>query len=788
MSDGKLTYDIDFNVYTESISHAISKAVDAGFGRSFGGTMPSYSGTDSYSASRAAAASYSAPTPAGITTFLYNQARAAANNAGDPLGAAIAAQGLRANTVKLLPFVAERLGIGTPYFNNLGVTSVTEWAQAATQNPYGFTPGTAQTMIRAQVDAGLRRLDKKTDKEYVFEAEKYTNDVRAGQTFERKGLLAEELTRQGDASMAAAEAAGDPNVAIAHYQRAASRYSSVAARTLVESGAVTQEDANLATIKAVDARQRVAEIRASMRGEARKEAEIDAAWAAREKELAYSPAQKAREMEMGFRAIEASAPSDEPYNPNDPYATAYGIGNAIKSATEYVSNAGAYPFGSVGRRANIALARGAISGITPASMGKLGMSKKDIESNTQAIVSLTDKMTELERSASDGGGADGFWSTILRPAAVAGLLKAAGRTVGSIMEGRTQWLADTQTPYQTRRDVRQGWAQTFGLGAIGAGAGIGTLVAGPVGGAIGALLGAIPGLPAYLLGTHYKDEKKIGDHWQNQAVQMARYYNLYGSGVDYNYAGAIQNTGYMSRESVLQLSQTADMLPGAMAFGAVGEQEMMALSMAPNYYAALMEGRSTAEIMEAYRTDMANLPKEYRQYITSILPGAGEDLRAFTSSEWYNYLYSKSGEYRGYDQAELGVIPGLESKKFEIAHLNMNKAYQTAMEEIPILNDANYNSPDRVAALRSEYGIGVYASVPRYASAAYSTSDPSDGLMYGHAISRPMLEAINSLWTGDKAHSKLGDIIIQIDGNTVHQQGYSYEDFIKGAQSYNVGV
>lgn len=780
MSDGKLTYDIDFNVYTESISHAISKAVDAGFGHSFGGSMPSYSGTDSYSASRAAAASYSAPTPAGITTFLYNQARAAANNAGDPLGAAIAAQGLRANTVKLLPFVAERLGIGTPYFNNLGVSSVTEWAQAATQNPYGFTPGTAQTMIRAQVDAGLRRLKKKTDKEYVFEAEKYTNDVRAGQTFERKGLLAEELTRQGDASMAAAEASGDPNVAIAHYQRAASRYNSVAARTLVESGAVTQDDANLATIKAVDARQRVAEIRASMRGEARKEAEIDAAWAARESELSYSESKKAREMEMGFRAIEASAPTNAPYNPNDPYATAHGISGAISSATEYVGRAGLHPFGSVGRRANIALAKGAINGITPSSMGKLGLAKKDIESNTAAIISLTDKMTELERGAPDGGGSNEFWSTILRPTAVAGLLKAAGRTVGAIMEGRTQWLADTETPYQTRRDVRQGWAQTFGLGAIGAGAGIGTLVAGPIGGAVGAGIGALVGLPAYILGTHYKDEKKIGDHWQTEAVKMARQYNLYGSGVDYNYALAVQNTGYMSRESVLQLSQTADMLPGAMAFGAVSEQQMMGLSLAPNYYAALMEGRSTAEIAEAYRRDMANLPREYRQYVTSILPGASEDLRAYTSSDWYNYIYSRAGEYRGYDQAELGVVPGLESRRFELAHANVNKSYETAITEIPKLNEMNYNSPARVNALRAEYGISYGTS------GEYYYNDPS--ILVGNVKRDPIVEAINSLWTGDKAHSKLGDIIIQIDGNTVHQQGYSYEDFIKGAQSYDVGV
>jgi hypothetical protein len=259
---------------------------------------------------------------------------------------------------------------------------------------------------------------------------------------------------------------------------------------------------------------------------------------------------------------------------------------------------------------------------------------------------------------------------------------------------------------------------------------------------------------------------------------MARYYNLYGSAVDYNFSGAVQNTGYMSRESVLQLYQTSDMLPGALSFGAVSEQQMMALSLAPNYYRALMEGASTSDIMEAYRQDMKNLPREYRQYITSILPGASEDLRAYVNSDYYGYLRAQNTMYyRGYDLDEKGLIPGLESKRFEIAHANMESAHANAMTEIPGLNNANYNQPSRALTMAQ-----MYSDNPYFATPLIGGEQPSAAVTVAKQISDDIAE----IWGG--SGTKLGDIIIQIDGDTVHSQEYGVQDFIRGNQSYVVGV
>lgn len=779
MADGKLTYDIDFNVNTEAISSAIARAV------------------------------------AQATSARAHLIDTAVSGLAERVGSDYVYQNVRDTFAAVTP----------------GGETIADFAAMAADSPYRYKPSTIQSMIRNEAAKAAAQYEESVDLQYKMDAEAATGDIRRSQRQLRAAELANVYLSQGQLFAAAAAQAQTPEAQRILLSRAAGRFGGIASRTIMEAGGVDEEaaaaalatSADLAAIRAgikttaqlqhesdratsvwlrneIKSGNKAVAMWAAARGDKEaqydlmerslvtKEAQEDAAWAAREKELAYSPSQKARETEMGFRAIEASSATEAIYNTNDPLATAHGIKPAISAAGRYVNEAATYPFGSVGRRTMLQMARSSISGITPGAMGKLGMGEKEIRENTYAINSLTDKMAELEKSAPEGG--SGFWTSLFGPTAAAGAVMALLKGAGTVMEGRTQWLADPLTPYQTRRDVRQGFAQNFGLAAAGigaaagakGGAAIGTAIMPGVGTAVGALggavVGAIPGAVSYLLGTHYKDEKKIGDNWQSEAIKMARYYNLYGPGVDYNFSGAVQNTGYMSRESVLQLNQTADMLPGALSFGAVSEQQMMALSLAPNYYRALMEGASTSDIMEAYRQDMKNLPREYRQYITSILPGASEDLRAYVNSDYYGYLRAQNSTfYRGYDQDERGLIPGLESKRFEIAHANMESAHANAMTEIPNLNNANYNQPDKAFMMAR-----MYSDNPYYAAPIVSPERASTAV----SVAREISDSIAQVWGGKD--TKLGDIIIQIDGDTVHSQEYGVQDFIRGNQSYVVGV
>ena len=852
MADGKLTYDIDFNVNTEAISSAISRAVAGALGgRSFASEKD---------------------WPEGVGY--------------DAAIAALAGRKKRSES-GLFKSVMGRLNDGLS-------DTVDEFAAQASAG-YNYRPSTVQASVNRAVDKSLGK--KRVDWAYNFDAQEATAKLRAVQHQNRAVDLVNTLQSQAELFANAAALSPDPDTQRKLLSLSANRLSSITARTIMEAGGVAPEsavaaleassalstlrsgiktNAQIAALKEGEysAMQRIADSKAAQEDAAwasreydparkaaekgfnkiesasaalageidrnntlsreamltararvsenakqnallasrayeaeqksirdswkwasgvfgaeedallTKSAQEDAMWAAREKSLAYSPSQKAREMEKGFRVIEASSATEDIYNPaGDAYAKQYSINGAIAAATNYVGRAAGYKKGSAERSAYLKMASSSIGGITPSFMSSIGMNSKEIANNSIKIEELTDQIKALSGNGPDGN--PQFWTKLLGPATVAGAIGFGLRTAGGVMEGRTSWLADTKTPYQTKRDVQQGWAQKYGLGVAAGGAwagakigaAIGTSVApgvGTVAGTvIGGLVGAVPGAVSYIRGTHYKDEKKIGDAFQVRAIDMARYYNLYGNGVNYNYAQMASDTGYISQESMLSLNQTADMLPGAMAFGAVSEQQMLALSMAPNYYAALMEGRSTIELAEAYRRDIMNLPREYRQYITSILPGASEDLRAFVSSAQYGAAFMNGYATQKYDAIERGFIPGLESMRYSIAFNNVRKVAENMMDQIPELDYPNYIK----TGYEKQFSKAWFTSSAAK-EMALLTSAPSS------SIAPNMVDDINAIWTGNKP---LGNIQVIIDGNVIYDEQYKYNDFLTGTQSYVVG-
>lgn len=742
MADGKLTYDIDFNVNTEAISKAIARAVD----------------------------------------------EATSARAGF-IDTAVAGLGARIGSDYIYQNVRDQFAAVTP-----GGETIADFAAMAASSPYRYKPSTIQSLIRNEAAKAAAQYEENIDLQYKMDAEAATGDIRRNQRKLRAAELAATYLEQGQLFAEAAAKAQSPEAQRILLSRASGRFGSIASRTLMEAGGVDTDAATAALATSADlaairsgtrttaqlTSRKEAEYAAMRREVSIREAQEDAAWASREKELTYSPSQKAREMEAGFKAIEASSATEEIYSyAKDPFAQQYSVGGAITSAERYIEKAKEHAAGSSERNAYLNLASSSIAGLTPSSMSKMGMGSSQIEQNTLALEKLTAIIKELS-GESGGGGSSFFDGRYLSPAAIAGYITGGVKIATSVMEGRTQWLADTENPYQTRRDVRQGWAQKYGMVATGggallgakAGAALGTAVAPglgtAVGGVIGGVVGAIPGAVATIAGTHYKDEKKIGDAYQNRAVDMLRYYNLYGSGVDYNYAQMAEGTGYISRGDLLQMNQAADMFAGALSFGAVSEQQMMALSLAPNYYRALMNGASTQEMAEAYAADMSALPRQYRQYITSLLPGASESLRAFTSSNAFGYVNYAARELKYFDASEYAYAGGLERAKIGIAYNNVRDVYKNTMTEVPKLDAPNYYRSD--AELLNSIGWGGMSYAP--------SSDLERR--------RDVAQEVAELWGGKDA--KLGDIIIQIDGDTVHSQEYGVQDFIRGNQSYVVGV
>lgn len=775
MADGKLTYDIDFNVNADSISDAIARAV----------------------AGATSSVTYSKPSTASIDAALANL--------GDRLKAGKSFYGR----------VARNLGFGDKehpqyeFFQGQGVNSLADFASLATSQKYGYTPSTTQTIINSAVASALHKAKKKPDMQWKFEMESLTNDIRAAQREQNKASLAYEYSQQGAMFANAAAVASTPEAQKMLLGRAANRYASIASRTLIEAGAVTPDDATIALSTAAElgsirsgikttsqlaaAREKDYERMEAIKAReeafvSKKAAQEDAAWATRD----YSEDRKQRDMEKGFRAMEARSATEAAYNiDRDPDVARWNYGAGLYSAAQYAEEAKKYPAGSAGRAANIELAKESMRGITISGMAKSGMHKDELARNTTALLGLTAMLKELSGNGEGGGGSPTGWFTNTDKVAAiaAGLVNLGVGIAKDVMVGRTEWLSDMRTPYQTRRDVRQGWAiqygekaQKWGAGAgAAAGATLGTAIAPGIGTVIGAgagaIVGALPGTVSMLWGQHNADEKKIGDAIQNRMVDMAKYRDLYGPGVEYNYAQLIENMGYASTGSVLGLNQAADMLPGAMMFGAVSEQQMMALSYMPNYWRALMNGASTSELFENYAHDIMALPRQTRQYITSLLPGVNEELRAFAQSDSFGVASAVAGRMKVYDENQYGVAPGWIMGKNYIATENQRWTNKDISEETMAGNAPNYFGSKR------EWAAAMAESVTD-SSVFNNSPDPAAAEAWNEWRRTLGLREFDV----GNTHGKLGDIIIQIDGNTIHQEEYSTEAFIRGQQSFVVGV
>ena len=765
MADNKIVYDVDFNVHTEKIDQQLDKSYNAALVR--------------------------------IRNKYLTDLDAVVSSLGERLG----------TRSTFLKRVGANLGFADPnnpqyqYFADNGVTDVVSWAKFATSPEIGYTPASAQGMINNAVAAALKKSKKRPDKQFQFEMENLTNEIREAQTLDRRSALASELLGEASTFIGAAQAAQTPEARKALFARAAGRYGSITARTLMESGAVDPATAALAMGAATDASTlasniltgnqvntynktiwrnspNVLEPKAEAAFAATKASQEDLAWASR----GYDEKQKAREMEMGFRAMEASSATEEVYNTNEGPATEHGITNAIAAAGRYVRKAADFEEGSAQRRAMLTLASSAISGITPGGMSKAGMTADKIADNTLALTNLTAEIKALSGSGPSGEGGAGFWGKMLTPTLMAGIVTGGLSIADDIMQGRTRWLADTKTPYDTRREVRQGWAMNYGkkaaFGGAGLGATVGFAVGGPIGALGGAVIGAVPGAISWLAGRHYNDEKKLGDAYQARAISMNSHYALYGDRVDYNYAQLAGGTGYVSQEAVLGVTQAADYLPGAMAFGAVNEQQMMALSYMPNYYRAILDGAGTADLLAAYKNDIENIPPMYRQYISSLLPGINEEIRGFVSTSAYDQIASVRGELKGYDWQQRAAIPALERTKVELSRRDVADVNKNMMNEIPKLN-----SPNLLGALDNSWNtadVGLLRGVPYGSMAA-----PGSGSMRMTDLTEAILSAVQK-GPYDKEKT-LGDLIINIDGvNVVHEE-LKPSDFIHQTQTYMVG-
>ena len=210
-----------------------------------------------------------------------------------------------------------------------------------------------------------------------------------------------------------------------------------------------------------------------------------------------------------------------------------------------------------------------------------------------------------------------------KTAKVTGLL-FSGVSAGATMYYQSKWAQDAaRNVTASNMAYYQRWesgGQIAG-GAIGAIAG--ALIGGPIGAIIGATgLGGLAGLWG-----NYKQKELEGVLKTVATTTGARRdYLMFRGTSGFSMGQAMEDAGFGTASDLNNMRWTSQTLPGAMALGMVGEQDMLMLSLMPEYFSALMGGADAATLAAAYQKSVQNLPVQLRPLVATMAPGGSQGM------------------------------------------------------------------------------------------------------------------------------------------------------------------
>ena len=192
---------------------------------------------------------------------------------------------------------------------------------------------------------------------------------------------------------------------------------------------------------------------------------------------------------------------------------------------------------------------------------------------------------------------------------------------------------------ETERFKEAGKAAGGVIGAVVGGA-IGSIIP-IVGTTVGAAVGASIGNKlGELSGTYRKTMLESDIKSANQMSQRLMTKSLYGQAYNTFFAQQLTDAGITNGESAMgSLASRAMGMRGRMMLGQVGEEEMLYMSMMPNYYQALMNGVTGPELARIYSSDLNNIGDSSLRYVVGSSIG-GQDAYTMANNPYFNRNYS----------------------------------------------------------------------------------------------------------------------------------------------------
>lgn len=192
---------------------------------------------------------------------------------------------------------------------------------------------------------------------------------------------------------------------------------------------------------------------------------------------------------------------------------------------------------------------------------------------------------------------------------------------------------------ETERFKEAGKAAGGVIGAVVGGA-IGSIIP-IVGTTVGAAVGASIGNKlGELSGTYRKTMLESDIKSANQMSQRLMTKSLYGQAYNTFFAQQLTDAGITNGEAAMgSLASRAMSFRGRMMLGQVGEEEMLYMSMMPNYFMAKMNGATDPEIARAYAKDLNNIGDSSLRYVVGTAVG-GQDAYMMANNPYFSRNYS----------------------------------------------------------------------------------------------------------------------------------------------------
>ena len=645
-----------------------------------------------------------------------------------------------------------------------------------------YSAGCAPNQIHSQVRSIARDIAGKIQpnlKELNIPLERAAKQLRAFNTQQKAASSASTISQRAGAL---ADILADPNNGLSDEERFAltrafaNQLSSLSNRSFVEKGILTAEESAQFATQAAEVRSQIAGIKQTLKEDAKYSAYIHAP-------TAYS-ATEALSMANQAQSLSAATPErvrsivgllGGNLSATERYAWAYKYNNEnskfywdskFKTTVEEL---GTSPMNQETRRqfAQLYAEQNAMNGhidhywsarrrdavnniITGSRMDP--EAKEYFKEWVKAQNKNTSSLNSLTSWLRGSGG-----PIIAGAMATYGVARVASDTVTGIMAGRTSWLADTQNPYDTKRNQLQQWGKKGGFwaGLLG-GAAVGTAIAPGIGTIIGGVAGAV-GLTSWA--QHNMDQKKIADEYAKYSGNLNIQRALYGNNIGYNAANAIQNSNLGKLEDVLSLNTTAAMMPGAMMFGGMSEQQAMALAYMPNFWQAMLNRENPLDILAAYRNDAKNINPVALPYLTS-LAGLSESLRGLALSDNFDELYAQKDKWSGMDLAQFGEAYRNTSDAIERAKISQEQLNTQFIEQS-----------------QSTRGNGT-------GGPWYEDINPFR-MMFGTIIGDAATKLVSELLM---SNDKFGQISIYIDGVKASENEITLSNWVGGQQIYSSGT